>query len=190
MLGSKRSAGVTPEVNVRKRISHTPLPSVNKAGHSGFETQRRCHQKSETGVSVAPQKDVSTKIKKTRMHSSRMRTICCSGRLPWGVCVSALAGLPRRRLPRGVSARHPPWTETQTSVKTLLCRNYVADGNKTRMLPVGCVPSASVAWSRAPPEADTPLGQDTPLREQIPPPVNRITDTCENITLPQLRCGR
>ena len=24
----------------------------------------------------------------------------------------------------------------------------------------------------------------------IPPPVNRITDTCENITLPQLCCGR
>ena len=23
-----------------------------------------------------------------------------------------------------------------------------------------------------------------------PPPVNRITDTCKNITLPQLRCGR
>ena len=23
-----------------------------------------------------------------------------------------------------------------------------------------------------------------------PPPVNRITDACENITLPQLRCGR
>ena len=33
-----------------------PLPSVNKAAHSGFETQRRHHQKSKTGVSVAPQK--------------------------------------------------------------------------------------------------------------------------------------
>ena len=30
--------------------------SLNKAGHSGSETQRRRHQKSETGVSVAPQK--------------------------------------------------------------------------------------------------------------------------------------
>ena len=27
---------------------------MKKAAHSGFETQRRCHQKSETGVSVAP----------------------------------------------------------------------------------------------------------------------------------------
>ena len=31
-----------------------PLPSVNKASHSDFETQGRCHQKSKTGVSVAP----------------------------------------------------------------------------------------------------------------------------------------
>ena len=26
--------------------------------------------------------------------------------------------------------------------------------------------------------------------DSTPPPVNRITDACENITLPQLRCGR
>ena len=32
------------------------LPSGNKAAHFGFETQRRRHQKSKTGVSVAPQK--------------------------------------------------------------------------------------------------------------------------------------
>ena len=25
---------------------------------------------------------------------------------------------------------------------------------------------------------------------QVLPPVNRMTDACENITLPQLRCGR
>ena len=30
--------------------------SGNKAVHSGFEYQRRCHQKSKTEVSVAPQK--------------------------------------------------------------------------------------------------------------------------------------
>ena len=27
-------------------------------------------------------------------------------------------------------------------------------------------------------------------QRQTPPPVNRITHACENITLPQLRCGR
>ena len=37
--------------------------SANKAANSGFEIQRRHHQKSETGVSAVPQKGhVSTKI--------------------------------------------------------------------------------------------------------------------------------
>ena len=36
--------------------THTSHQSINKAAHSGFETQRRRHQKSKTGVSVAPQK--------------------------------------------------------------------------------------------------------------------------------------
>ena len=34
-----------------------PLPSANKAAYFGFETQRKHHQKSKTGLSVAPQKD-------------------------------------------------------------------------------------------------------------------------------------
>ena len=55
MLDPKRSAGVTPEVNLRQCVTHTPPPSTNKAAHSGFETQKRCYQ-SKTGVSVAPQK--------------------------------------------------------------------------------------------------------------------------------------
>ena len=45
---------VTIEVNLSDHISCMPLPSVNKVAHSGFKTQRRCHQKSETRVSVAP----------------------------------------------------------------------------------------------------------------------------------------
>ena len=57
MLAAKRSAGVTPEVNLRRHVTCTALLSANKAAHSGFETQRRCHQKSKTGVSVAPQKE-------------------------------------------------------------------------------------------------------------------------------------
>ena len=31
-----------------------PMLSANKAAHFGFETPRRCYQKSKTGVSVAP----------------------------------------------------------------------------------------------------------------------------------------
>ena len=47
---------------------------------------------------------------------------------------------------------------------------------KQECIPVACVPSASVA----------------PVHAGIlpPSPVNRMTDACENITLPQLRCGR
>ena len=55
MLAIYTGRGVAPEVNLRERISCTPLPSANKAAHSGFETQRRRHQKSKTGVSVAPE---------------------------------------------------------------------------------------------------------------------------------------
>ena len=57
MLATKRLAGVAPEVNLRN-----PLHGGNKACkhgiHPGFQTQGKCHQKSKTGVSVAPQKDL------------------------------------------------------------------------------------------------------------------------------------
>ena len=67
-LATKELAGVAPEVNLREHISCMPLPSVNKAALSGFETQRRHHQKSKTGVPVAPQKGLmSSKIKKKHM---------------------------------------------------------------------------------------------------------------------------
>ena len=55
-MAAKMSAGVAPDVNLRECVTHMPPPSSNKAVHSGLETQRRRHQKSEKGVSVAPQK--------------------------------------------------------------------------------------------------------------------------------------
>ena len=54
MLAAKRSAGVTPEVNLRECVTHAPLLSMNKAVHSGFEIRRGHHKKFKTGVSVAP----------------------------------------------------------------------------------------------------------------------------------------
>ena len=51
MLPAERSAGVTPEVNLRKCVTCLPPPSANKAG---FETQRR-RQKQEYQW---PQKDL------------------------------------------------------------------------------------------------------------------------------------
>ena len=53
---TKRSAGVTPEVDLGEHVTHMPPSSVNKATHSGFETQRRCHQKSKTGGYQWPHK--------------------------------------------------------------------------------------------------------------------------------------
>ena len=57
MLVTKRLTGVTPEVNFRECVIHMPLLSTNKAAHSGFETQRRHHQKSKIGVLVTLKKD-------------------------------------------------------------------------------------------------------------------------------------
>ena len=63
MLTTKRSAGVAPDVNLREHVTCTSLASANKAAHSDFETQRRRHQKSETGISVAPQKGLMSSKK-------------------------------------------------------------------------------------------------------------------------------
>ena len=49
------------------------MVETNKAAHSGFETQKRHHQKSKTGVSLAPQKGLMSSQfflkKKTTKHS-------------------------------------------------------------------------------------------------------------------------
>ena len=48
-------------------------------------------------------------------------------------------------------------------------------------------------WTETPPWTESPLGQRPPGQRpplNRDPPVNRITDRCTNITLPQLRCGR
>ena len=47
-------------------------------------------------------------------------------------------------------------------------------------IPAGCVPSAAVAAGSA---------RDGEV-SATHTPVDRMTDACENITLPQLRCGR
>ena len=39
MLAAKRSAGVAPGVNLRECVTCTPLPSMNKAAHSGFKQE-------------------------------------------------------------------------------------------------------------------------------------------------------
>ena len=62
-----------------------PLPSVNKAAHYGFETQRRCNQKSKTWVSVAPQKGLMSS--NTFFFKERARFDCTSTPvIPTNVC--------------------------------------------------------------------------------------------------------
>ena len=57
ILATKETTGVAPKVNLAgEPLTRTPLPSANKAAHSRFEPQRRRHEKSKIGVSVAPQK--------------------------------------------------------------------------------------------------------------------------------------
>ena len=92
----------------------------------------------------------SSILKLTRMHSSRMCTVRCSGHLSY----------------------HPP-----TPAMHAPCHTHP---------PLPCMPSAThVPCHTCPPATHSPCHACSP-----PPPVNRITDACENITLPQLRCER
>ena len=55
------------------------------------------------------------------------------------------------------------------------------------------VPAVAWPWGVAGPRGGASLvwGEcGIPACTEADPPVNRITDTCENITLPQLRCRR
>ena len=106
----------------------------------------------------------------TRMHSSRTPTAHSSSR-------------------HGGGSPHPP-------------------GQIPLNFPLGCGPGPDppqlppLLWAWRPPRPGPPPGPGTPSQEQAPPApgtlpgtrdapsVNRITDACENITLPQLRCGR
>ena len=78
------------------------------------------------------QKLVGWNFIRTRVHSSRMRTVRCSGRLLGGGCLPR-GCVPRVSPPPTISdPRHPLNRITdRTGVKTLPCRNYVTDGNKT-----------------------------------------------------------
>ena len=109
----------------------------------------------------------------TRMHSSRMRTIRCSGHrgeggvcpdgraAVWGVCPGGCAQCPGGVCPGGCLPRG------------CLPRGCVCPG--------GCLPGGVSA------QGDVCQGGVSPVHAH--PPVNRMTDACENITLPQPHCG-
>ena len=103
---------------------------------------------------------------KTRMHSSRMCTARSSSRLLGDVCLSACWDTP---LGLGLETPHPPGV----GLETLPPARFLN-------LPTGCGPGD-------PPTRPPNLPPGSGPKH---PPMNRITDTCKNITLPQLRCGR
>ena len=133
---SDRSEGCTWSEIICLNLLPTcwPYPVVSRVSGGGFSDPpppMNRHSKQQT--------------LKTRMHSSRKHTVRCSGRLG-GVCLGGvcLGGLPRGMSAWGVSAggrglypggvsQTPLWTELQTGVKTLLCRNYVADGKSVHI---------------------------------------------------------
>ena len=78
--------------------------------------------------------------------------------------------------------------------------NWVSALQQQQCIQVGCVlpthyRSVGGGLPNRDPPGRQPLGTELPPPRQRPPwteepPVNRITDRCKNITLPQLRCGR
>ena len=130
ILATKGSAGVTWEVNLRNSL-YASDEACKWGIYPGFETQDRHHQKSKTGESVARHKGLMfrnflTKRDETRMHSSWMHTVHCSG------CWGGAGGMyPSMHWAGGCICQTPPpllWREWLT-VKTLPCRNYVVGGN-------------------------------------------------------------
>ena len=77
---------------------------------------------------------------------------------------------PRQRPP----GQRPPWTE------------ITLDRDHPGQRP----PWTETPWIKTPPWTETPVHVTCGAWWDRDPPLNRITDTCKNITLPQLRCGR
>ena len=108
------------------------------------------------GFTCAVNWNISNNKNKTRMHSSRMRTgrtLTVFRKLEEPPPPENLEQTP----PPEIWSRHPPkiWSRHTTPPKI---------------------------WSRHPPPRK--FGADTPSpRDQTPPPVNRMTDRCKNITL-------
>ena len=60
ILVAKRSAGVTPELNLRNLLNTGD--EAFKEINPGIKTQGRRHQRSKTGLSVAPSKGLKSSI--------------------------------------------------------------------------------------------------------------------------------
>ena len=63
ILATIRLAGVTPEVNLRNLLHTGDKEHTSERIYHGFETQGTSDQKSKRGVSVAPQKGLTSSKK-------------------------------------------------------------------------------------------------------------------------------
>ena len=118
-----------------------------------------------------------TDARETRMHSSRMRTTCSSSHLLRGCLPQCMLEYTPQ-----VWAWKPPWV--------WVWRHPPRCGPGDPPRPD---PSSSPwvwAWKPARHAGILPLPLETckACWDTTPSPVNRITDTCKNITLPQLHC--
>ena len=141
----------------------------------------------------------------TRMHSSRMRTARSSSRRGGDVCLSACWDTPLW-VWLGDSPQVWAWRPP-----TLQCGPGDPPWGRPLNFPPGCGPgdpppqarplnfptgcgleTCKACWDTNPLETCCKACWDTTYNAcwDTTPPLNRITDTCKNITLPQLRCGR
>ena len=58
MLAAKRSAGVTPEVNLREDVTHVPPSCVNKAAHSTLKPRGDITRSPKQGYQWPHKKDL------------------------------------------------------------------------------------------------------------------------------------
>ena len=94
------------------------------------------------------------------------------------------------------------WTETDAT-NAVMERYVLKQFGKQDCIPVGCLPPACLPYPSMHCVGGSAQGECLPGRGSAqggvcpgdvcvadPPPVNRMTDRCKNITLPQLCCGR
>ena len=125
------------------------------------------------------------------MHSSRIRTVRCSSHLGvegGDVCPGGRVST-QECLHKGVSA----WLVSSQRGGGVcpggVCLGVSAWRVYAQMHTV-CCSSHLVGWGVFPGVSVWRVSDQRGAGCLPHPPVNRITDACENITLPQLRCGR
>ena len=128
-------------------------------------------------------------LKITRMHSSRMRTARSSGRVGGSPPGTPGADLPQSRspleqTPLGADPRSRlPWGQAPPAAR------HAGIAHPPAARHAG-IPPAMYAGIAHTPCCKACWDNTCNACWDTTPPVDRITDACENITLPQLCCGR